>query len=238
MTPLSDEELEKDPRDNLPKFIPEDLRVIFRKDKHGISFPTTTGIQLRLIRNGVNYGRFYSYTQFGGVRETIELAMARCLELREEYPINAVRAKVGNKDASVPINGVGFRQKFDRRRLEYEHFYWASYKRDGRPAIKTFSLGYTAYSEALKLHALKTAAYFRSTWESFGSDMDMTIFKKWKTVRLYETGTPACYFPRPRRMRGETVEQHARRMDRMERDKNRAAPTIAAKAECLAESID
>lgn len=204
--------VEKDPRDNLPTIIPEHLRPLLRKDRHGISFPTTNGCQLRIIRNRKNLGKFFSYRQYGGVENAILAAIEECDKIRGANPVAHVRPRKPGTPASVPVNGVGFRKKYDKRRAEYEHFYWASYKREDRPAVKTFSLGYTEYSDEMKQHAFESARYFRKLWDAQGPTMDFDQFKSWKRVRLYEEGHPACDFTRPRRKRGESVEQHSARM--------------------------
>lgn len=210
---LTDYGYTRNPCDNLPNFVEFPERQTLRIDKHGISFPTKTGIQLRLVRKDTDLGRFYSFAAFGNPMSVLRMAMARCVELREANPVAKVRPRKNAAAFSVAANGVGFRRKLDKRRNESEHFYWASYKNsNGKPAVKTFSLGYTNYDEEFKQHAEATAIYFRELWEEQGLDMDMTQFRLWKYKRLYITGQPACDFSRPRRKRGETVEQHKQRL--------------------------
>ncbi|WP_017445252.1 hypothetical protein [Gayadomonas joobiniege] len=176
-------------------------------DPHGISFPCDTGCQMRFIRNKVDLGGFYSYRQWGGVEKAIKAAIHRNEQLKALYPTSMIkRVHKPKDDTSCGFNGVGFREKLDKRRQEVERFYWVSYRKNGKPAVKTFSLGYADYSAELQLHAYLTAIQFRAEWDLFGTDMYEDKYKDWKKCRLYRNGYPSVSFNRARRRRRKKLD--------------------------------
>lgn len=191
----------------IPEYIPKKLRDLLVADPHGISFPCETGCQMRFIRNKSDLGGFYSYRQWGSIEKALKAAIHRNEQLRALYPASTIkRIHKPRQDTSCGFNGVGFRQKLDRRREEIERFYWVSYRKNGKPAVKTFSLGYADYSAELQLHAYLTAIQFRAEWDLYGSDICEDKYRNWKKVRLYRPGYPSVSFPRERRRRKKRLD--------------------------------
>jgi hypothetical protein len=194
----------------LPDYIPVDLTPTLEKDAHGISFPCDSGCQMRFIRNKKDLGGFYSYKQWGGIEKALQAAMSRNQQLKALYPASKIRRVRKPKDGtSCGFNGVGFREKLDKRRNEIERFYWVSYKKDDKPAVKTFSLGYTAFDADVQFHAYRTAIQFRKEWDELGEDMNFGKYKNWRKIRVYELNSPAFEVRRRRRRKGEKLPEDA-----------------------------
>ncbi len=186
----------------VPDYIPDHLKVILNEDAHGISFPCNSGCQMRFIRNKKDLGGFYSYKQWGGIEKALKAAINRNKQLKALYPTHMIKRKhKPNPNTSCGYNGVGYREKLDKRRGEIERFYWVSYRKNGKPAVKTFSLGYTDFSPELQLHAYRTAVQFRAEWDELGHDMNEGKYKDWKKQRLYNFGYPAFEHTKARRKR-------------------------------------
>ncbi|KMT67061.1 hypothetical protein [Catenovulum maritimum] len=169
-----------------PEKLSPKLQQKLTENTFGISFPSRSGCQMRFVRNGKDLGGFYSYKQWGSVNKAVEAAISKNRQLKALYPISKTNRKRKPKpDASCGFNGVGFREKLDKRRNKIERFYWASFKRNGKPAIKTFSLGYKEFSADQQLHAYRTAIQFRKEWELLDSEMKEEKYKDWQNKRLY-----------------------------------------------------
>lgn len=193
---------------SLPEYIPKQLRSILEIDAHGISFPCKSGCQMRFIRDKVDMGGFYSYKQWGGIDKALKAAMNRNRQLKMLYPTHRIKRQHKPKPGtSCGFNGVGYREKLDKRRNEIERFYWVSYRRNGKPAVKTFSLGYSDFSPDLQLHAYRTAIQFRAEWDVVGNSMDEDKYKKWKTMRLYDPSLPKCDYSRKRRKKANNQQR-------------------------------
>ncbi|GEM_PF-2240321 len=191
----------------LPDYIPKQYQAILENDAHGISFPCKSGCQMRFIRNKVDMGGFYSYKQWGGIDKALKAAINRNKQLKMLYPTHRIKRQHKPKEgASCGFNGVGYREKLDKRRNEIERFYWVSYRRNGKPAVKTFSLGYSDFSADLQLHAYRTAIQFRAEWDADGNSMEEAKYKKWKSVRLYDPGYPKCDYSRKRRKKSKSSD--------------------------------
>ena len=144
-------------------------------DGFGLSFPCKSGCQMRLFRNKQNLGGFYSYRQFGGIRKAVLAAMNKNRTLR---------ALLHPDENSF----VYFKKRFDKRRSKEEWSYQVSYRRNGKSATKTFSMGYREPSAAKCVHAYLTARLFRFYLEELGEEFDASCFKDWKVCRLYMLG--------------------------------------------------
>lgn len=214
--------------DRLPNFIEFPERGILRRDRHGLSFPTPTGLQLRLQRNGKDLGQYYAYSQYGNPMMVVRRAIEDAKVLKDANP----KMPSGRKRLRVPedtMDGVGFRRKVDSRRLESESFYWVEYyDADGKRRTRTFSLGYTHHSLAFKAHAEKTANYFRLLWEREGAEMDIAQFEDWLKFKLYEPNQPACDFRKPRRKKGESIDEYKRRIVAAEVKRSEAEAALLA----------
>ncbi|NTS78563.1 hypothetical protein HR060_17100 [Catenovulum sp. SM1970] len=163
---------------------------------------------MRFIRNKKDLGGFYSYKQWGGIEKALDAAMSRNKQLKALHPTSKIRRVRKPKDGtSCGFNGVGYREKLDKRRNEIERFYWVSYKKNDKPAVKTFSLGYTHFNADLQFHAYRTAIQFRQEWDEFGEDMNFDKYRRWRKLKLYEFGTPPFEVVRKRRRKGEALSE-------------------------------
>ncbi|MCP4523411.1 MAG: hypothetical protein GY828_04265 [Candidatus Gracilibacteria bacterium] len=163
---------------------------------------------MRFIRNKKNLGSFYSYKKWGGVNAAIEAAISQNKVLKAQHPtskIRRVRKPKEGRHPSAGFNGVGFRKKLDKRRGEFEHFYWVSYKKKDKAAVKTFSLGYTAYDAETQLHAYRTAIQFRKEWDELDEGMDFERYKHWRKNRVYCPNNSKAPPKRRRRKKGEKL---------------------------------
>lgn len=163
--------------------IPASMRRELEQNGHGISFPERSGCQMRIIRDGLDRGGFYSYRQYGSIPKAIEAAMNRNRMVRLKF----------NADHSY-VSEWGFvylSKKLDKRRNKTEWKYQVSYRKNGKPACKAFSMGYGEPSTEKQMHAYLTAKLFRFYFDELGPDFDESVFKDWKTTRLYLKGSVA-----------------------------------------------
>src|SRR5690554_7816248 len=58
---------------------------LLRETRYGISFPCSSGCQMRFIHEGVDLGGYYSYSLYGGIREAVQAAISDNKKLRERY---------------------------------------------------------------------------------------------------------------------------------------------------------
>lgn len=159
----------------LTKTMLDQLKV----DGHGVSFPDSSGCQMRFVRDGKDLGGFYSYNLYGGITKAVKAAMSRNQQLRVADRLKGM--------PTTPTAGVTWVERFDERRKVYEYLYRVFYKKpDGRAAGKSFYLGSGERPSADKqLHAFRTAKLFRHHYQIYGPDLDVTWFNPWKEVRLY-----------------------------------------------------
>ncbi|WP_232824691.1 hypothetical protein [Algibacillus agarilyticus] len=195
---------------SIPDYVPEDIAKILVEDAHGISFPCRSGCQMRFIRKKKDLGGFYSYNQWGGIEKALRAAMSRNKQLKALHPTSKIRrVRKPTTETSCGFNGVGYREKIDKRRNEIERFFWVSYRKDDKPAVKTFSLGYTAFDADLHFHAYRTAIQFRQEWDEYGDEMKFDKYRSWRKVRLYEFDYPKFELTRRRRRKGEKLPEEA-----------------------------
>lgn len=163
---------------NIPKKIksklPPHLVKSLELDGYGISFPESSGLQMRFLRDGKDLGGFYSYLQFGGVKKACEAAISRNMQLRAAIP----------RIIESPFDGVYWVERNDKRKGKIEYTYRVNYKKpDGSKSVRSFGFGHKMPSPDKQLHGFRTAKLFRYM-DSIG-ELDYQWFNRWKHVRLY-----------------------------------------------------
>ena len=173
--------------------IPEDVRDLLADSKYGITFPCTSGCQMRFIQDGKDYGGFYSYKGWGGVRAAVEAAISRNIQLRAKFNRSSNgRRKLrstSNPRSNTGVLGVSKNSYYDKRREQAFVRYTASWRIRSKPKSKAFHVKLDACGDH-HFHALRTALAFRKAWELQGDQFDPAPFRLWKSKRLYEPGHP------------------------------------------------
>lgn len=165
--------------DYVEKALPESIKRELSENGHGISFPEKSGCQMRIIRDGIDRGGFYSYRQFGSIEKAVRAAMNKHKMVKLKYQMENPSS---TKDFCYYVVRV------DKRKGKTEYSYRVNYHKAGKVACKAFSLGHVAPSTAKQLHAYLTARLFRFYYEELGADFDERIFAMWKNCRLYLPG--------------------------------------------------
>lgn len=167
----------------IPDYVESALSAAIKRELseygHGISFPDKSGCQMRIIREGVDRGGFYSYRQYGSIEKAVRAAMNRNKMLKLKY-------KMENKGSIKDFSYLVVRE--DKRKGKTEWSYRVNYRKAGKVACKAFSMGHEAPSAEKQVHAYLTAKLFRFYFDELGEDFDERIFKRWKTTRLYLSG--------------------------------------------------
>lgn len=183
---------------------PKAVADLLKDTRYGVSFPCTTGCQMRFVHKGEDLGGFYAYSQWGGVRPAVKAAIARNQQLRAKYGRNDQgRLRVREKlitHGNTGVVGVSGSWNYDRRRDSWSWRYQVSWRIDGVPKTKSFHLMASATPDQF-LHAFRTAIQFRREWELTGNQFDPSRYQLWRTRRLYEPGTPLLpddFFQSPR----------------------------------------
>jgi len=173
--------------------IPNEVRDLLSESRYGISFPCSTGCQMRFMEKGENHGGFYSYRQWGSVRRAVEAAISRNLQLRALFGRNkSGRPRIRNRVAAssnTGVLGVYKNSYLDKRRGVTYIRYMASWTEKGKTKTRGFHLLESATADQ-HFHALRTAIAFRHAWENDGDAFDPDRFTLWKQKRLYAPDEP------------------------------------------------
>lgn len=145
---------------------------------HGISFPDERGCQMRIVRAGKDRGSFFSYRQYGGIEKAVVAAMNRNKMLRLKYRMEHSASKTDFCYLIV---------REDKRKGKTEWSYRVNYRKGGKAACKSFSMGHREPSAAKQMHAFLTAKLFRFYYEELGENFE-SVFTGWKHSRLYLPG--------------------------------------------------
>lgn len=174
----------------IEKAIDEKLKRKLRLDGHNISFPCPTTCQVRIVRQGQTYGCSFAYSQHGGYQGAIEAAMQFTVEKRKELEDKRIDQGPYHNIKMVAA------KKGRRNTVDYSHIVTYT-KVDGKRAAKTFWHGHKLPTPGQWLHAQHTALFFLSEQkrikEQFGTDINTTRFKLWRSVRLYWDSEPLDY---------------------------------------------
>lgn len=174
--------------------IPFIVHDLLQETRYGITFPFSSGCQMRFIHQGVDLGGYYSYSKYGGVRESVLAAIRDNVALRTQYrrrpdgrrAYHIQRAPHG----TTGVVGVSCGQYHDPRRDTEAFRYQVHWRRDSQRKAKTFHLSAEATTDQ-HLHAFRTAIQFRKEWEALLDDFDPTRYKLWRNCRLYLPGSPS-----------------------------------------------
>ena len=159
--------------------------------KHAnITQPDMHGYQVRIVRGGTEYSRYFSKKVWGGDRKALEAAINWRDMKRASLPKKTPYINDKPKNNSTGINGISKVVHFDKRRGTEILRYQVSYRtKDNRQSVRTFQVGrleeITADDD---LHAFRTAVLFRKEYElarSLDEDFDPERFRNWKKERLY-----------------------------------------------------
>ncbi|MDC9603033.1 hypothetical protein PSH49_20815 [Pseudoalteromonas sp. GABNS16G] len=175
--------------------VPKEVSDLLKDQRFGISFPCSSGCQMRFVHRGEDKGGFYSYRQWGGIRNAVEAAISRNLQLRVMYKRRGRTGKPAFREggqvcSNTGVIGVYGSRYFDQRREKHYFRYmvrWADPK--GESKMKTFNLT-EPYTPDQKLHTLRTATAFRKLWEMELDQFKPARFNLWRQKRLYEPGQP------------------------------------------------
>ena len=158
-----------------------------RKDNH-ITSPDNTGFQVRIVRAGKQYSRYFSHKLWGGKNKALDAAInwrERALVL-----VGDKQAKpIANK--STGVVGVSKLVKYDKRRGIYALFYSCHWRKHNKAQTKQFYVGLVDEVTADEdFHAFRTAVMFRKEYEFFRDERQETLFmpekyKTWRTEKLY-----------------------------------------------------
>ncbi len=106
--------------------------------------------------------------------------------------------KIFSNKKTTGIRGVSRSVQLDKRNGAYYVVYSVHWRREGKPASKTFHVGRVGEVSAdQEFHAFRTAVQFRREYElhkADGEPFDPNGFKQWKKIRLYERGGNTCFF--------------------------------------------
>lgn len=160
------------------------------KEKH-ITEPDVFGFQVRIVRRGREYSRYFSHKLWGNKPKSLKAAISWRDQMLATLKGSQSRfLRVPKNKVSTGITGVSRTIKFDHRKDKSYLCYTVFWVKDGKARNKTFQVGnietITADDE---LHAFRTAKWFRSYYEyAIDNDLpfDHTKFEGWKNFRIYD----------------------------------------------------
>ena len=160
--------------------------------KHNnITMPDAHGYQVRIVRRGHEFSRYFSSKVWGGEEKALEAAIDWRDMKRASLPRKLEKMSAKPKNNSTGINGISKVIHFDKRRGTETLRYQVSYRtQDGRQSVRTFQVGHTnKLTPEDDQHALKTAIAFRKEYElarSLDEEFNADRYLNWKKERFYE----------------------------------------------------
>lgn len=171
------------------------------KQVHGlhITQPEKSGYQVRIVRQGKEYSRWFSINLWNGKRKAMDAA----INWREQMLMSLGRQSTRQIGLNVPPNknkkstgtrGVSRSVQTDARRNTVSVVYsvcW--FDKEGTRRSKTFHVGHLhQVTVEEELHAYRTAIHFRREFEDTylsGKAFHPENYKQWRYLRLYENAT-------------------------------------------------
>ncbi|MBV1881619.1 MAG: hypothetical protein KUG82_08300 [Pseudomonadales bacterium] len=159
--------------------------------KHAnITKPDDHGYQVRIVRQGTEYSRYFSKKVWGSDTKALNAAINWRDMKRASLPKKTPYINDQPKNNSTGVNGISKVIHHDKRRDTKTLRYQVSYRTiDGRQSVRTFQVGRIEdVSADQDLHAFRTALLFRKEYElarSIGETFDNNRFGQWKMERLY-----------------------------------------------------
>jgi hypothetical protein len=153
-----------------------------------ITLPGGGGFQVRIVRDGKEYSRYFSHKLWGSKEKSFKAAVS----WREQ-----ILALVGDvkppplANKSTGVVGVSKIVKYDKRRRSYSLFYSCHWRKNKKAHTKQFYVGLADEVTADEdFHAFRTAVQFRKEYELFKETGQEDLFspekyKLWKTEKVY-----------------------------------------------------
>lgn len=156
-----------------------------------ITQPDKFGYQVRIVRRGEEYSRYFSYTLWNGKIRALNAAISWRDQMR--VALQGSRRRFLNADRenkSTGICGVSRTVKYDKRRDQRYLCYQVFWMLRNCKKVRTFHVGSAdRISADDDFHAFRTAVAFRYQYEiAIDSDkeFDAARFRDWKVRRLYD----------------------------------------------------
>lgn len=155
-----------------------------------ITMPDAHGYQVRIVRAGKEYSRYFSSKVWGGEERALEAAVNWRDMKRASLPKKLAEENQQPKNNSTGINGVSKVVHFDKRRNTETLRYQVSYRtKNSRQSVRTFQVGHTkSLTTEDDMHALNTAIAFRKEYElarSLDEEFNAERYSNWKNEKLY-----------------------------------------------------
>jgi hypothetical protein len=160
------------------------------KFKH-ITEPDKFGYQVRIVRRGKEYSRYFSHKLWGGKAKSLKAAIAWRDQMLVALKGSKARfLKPPKNKTTTGITGVSRTIKHDHRKDKSYLCYTVFWVDNGKSRNKTFQVGNVGSVTADgELHAFRTARLFRSCYEhAIDNDLPFhdDVFAGWKQRRVYE----------------------------------------------------
>ena len=163
------------------------------KDKKNITQPDSSGYQVRVVRNGKEYSRYFSHNLWGSKNKALEAAQS----WRDQTIANLDSAQGGvigkpalSNNTTTGIRGITKRIHHDKRRNTKSLVYQVHWIDNGKIKNKKFQVGRIETVTADQdLHTFRTAMHFRKEYElcrSYNKKFDATRYANWKNERIYD----------------------------------------------------
>lgn len=164
--------------DYVAKNLDPDLIALLKEDGHGLSFPCTSTVQLRLQRDLETITTSFAYREYGSHQNAIEAAMRVNKALRREF---------GEHSSKRDYVYYRERVRTDRGGI-IEYAYDVRLPVNRKLHVKKFSMGHRKPSPDKQFHAYRTAKLYSYIVQCHGLDFNRAWFKQWKERRLYCDG--------------------------------------------------
>lgn len=154
-----------------------------------ITMPDGLGYQVRVVRNGEEHSRYFSFAVWGGKRRALDAAV-NWRDMTKAKLGEPKRFEGEARNKSTGVRGVSKVIHQDKRRGHSNLRYQVTWtKENGQQAARTFQVGRVDQISAdEELHAYRTAVAFRKKYElarSLGIHFDPKEFTNWRNERLY-----------------------------------------------------
>lgn len=156
-----------------------------------ITQPDDSGYQVRIVRRGKEYSKYFSHRLWGNERRSLQAA----IHWRDQMDAvllgrNKRFLKVPSNKTSTGVTGVSRTIKHDQRKNADYLCYQVFWVNDGVAKNKTFQVGRAEnVSPDDELHAFRTAVHFRTQYE-YAIDNNLKFddrdYAGWKKRKVYD----------------------------------------------------
>ncbi len=163
-------------------------------DKKNITQPDASGYQVRIVRNGKEYSKYFSHNLWGGKKKS--LAAAQSWRDQKITHLDSIHGNIIGKPAlsnnrSTGVRGVTKRIHHDKRRNTKSLVYQVHWIDNGKIKNKKFLAGRIETVTADQdLHTFRTAIHFRKEYElcrNYNKKFDPSRYATWRTERIYDS---------------------------------------------------